>query len=129
MEDCVPSRTISSVMDEKVAGAVAEVARIEDRTPSQVVNAAVRFYMQLPEMTRQALRKIEALGTEQERAEAIRGVARSVAGSAFDIASRRMGEQIAASNPELIARLKDASEEEIMAEAVRLCREAGWRSV
>ncbi len=125
----MPSRTISSVMDEKVAGAVTEVARIEDRTPSQVVNAAVRFYMQLPETTRQALRRIEALGTEQECAEAMSGVARSVAGSAFDIASRRMGEQIAANNPELLERLKGASEEDVLAEAVGLSREAGWRSV
>jgi hypothetical protein len=120
-------RTISSVMDEPVARAVAEVARIEDRTPSQVVNAAVRFYMQLPDAARRSLRSIEALGTEQEQAEAIRSVARSLAESSFAIASRRASEQIRANNPALLDKLK--TEENAMAEAVRLCREAGWRSI
>jgi hypothetical protein len=113
-------------MDEKVAGAVAEVARIEDRTPSQVVNAALRFYTRLPAGARQALNSIDALGTEEERAEAMWRVARSLVGSSFSVASRRGAEQIAANNPELMRKLKDATEEEIAAEAVRLCREAGW---
>jgi hypothetical protein len=126
MEALVPSRTISSVMDEKVAGAVADVARIEDRTPSQIVNAAVRMYTRLPTAARQALRTIDALGTEEERAEAIWTVARSLSAAAFGVASRRGAEQIAANNPELMNKLKDATEEEIQAEAVRLCREAGW---
>lgn len=127
MEDIVGSRTISSVMDETVARAVADVARIEDRTPSQVVNAAVRFYTQLPEGARRSLRSIDTLGTEEERAEAIRSMARSLAESSFHIATRRGGEQIAANNPELLENLK--TEDDIMAEAVRLCREAGWRGV
>jgi hypothetical protein len=116
-------------MDESVARSVAEVARLEDRTPSQVVNAAARFYMRLPDIARDSLRRIEATGTDAERAEAMRLVARSLAGSSFEIASRRMAEAIRANNPELMERLKGATEEEIGAEAVRLCHEAGWRSV
>ena len=46
----MPSRTISSVIDEKVAGAVEEVARIEDRMPSQIVNAPVRLYIACPRL-------------------------------------------------------------------------------
>jgi hypothetical protein len=52
----VPGSTISGVMDGKLAGALVEVARIEDRTPSQVVNAAVRPYIRLPARARQERR-------------------------------------------------------------------------
>ncbi len=58
MEALVPSRTISSVIDEKAAGAVEEVARIEDRMPSQIVNAPVRLYTRLRTAARQALRNV-----------------------------------------------------------------------
>ena len=85
MEVGMPSRTISSAMDESVARTVTELARVEDRTPSQIVNAAVRFYMQLPDAARRSVRSIEALGTAEERAEAMRSVARSLAESSFHI--------------------------------------------
>ena len=54
--------TLSAHTDEATASRVSEMAKIEDRTPSQITAAAVRWYVRLSPSARDALRRIETQG-------------------------------------------------------------------
>ena len=56
--------TLSAHTDEATASRVSEMARLEDRTPSQITAAAVRWYVRLPVAARDALRRFEAQGDQ-----------------------------------------------------------------
>jgi predicted transcriptional regulator len=53
-------RTVSAYADEETAEKVAEMARLEDRSPAQIAAAALRLYVRLPAPAREAWRRLEA---------------------------------------------------------------------
>jgi thioredoxin-like negative regulator of GroEL len=56
--------TLSAYTDEQTYQKVSRMARLEDRSTAQIVNAAIRLYMRLPRSAHDALRRLEASGPE-----------------------------------------------------------------
>ena len=107
--------TLSAHTDQATATRVGEMAKLEDRTPSQITAAAIRWYVRLPALARDALRRIEARGDEAIEAAA------SAAGRAL------LDRQYEAALEVGLGRAPStlppgASEDDILAEAVRVTR-------
>jgi predicted transcriptional regulator len=108
--------TLSAHTDEATASRVSEMARLEDRTPSQITAAAVRWYVRLPPPARDALRRIEAQG-ELAIDEAAWAAGRALLDQQYDRAVQGGLSRAPSTLP------TDASEEDILAEAVRMTRD------
>ena len=52
-------KTVSAYADEVTAAKIAEMARLEDRSPAQIAAAALRLYVRLPPAAREAWRRVE----------------------------------------------------------------------
>jgi predicted transcriptional regulator len=107
--------TLSAHTDEATASRVSDMAKLEDRTPSQIAAAAVRWYVRLPASARAALRRIEAQG-DQAMDDAAWAAGRALLDKEFDTVLDR---GLLGYTPALPA---GASEDAILAEAVRLTR-------
>lgn len=99
------SRTISGTASEEIAERVHKAARIEDRSPSQIVVSAADLYTRLPTEAHIALRRIELLGGPGELDRAIVALGRDILRYQFDAAR----EAVAASMPESIIRADRAT--------------------
>jgi hypothetical protein len=109
-------RTVSAYADESTASSVAEMARLEDRSPAQIAAAALRLYVRLPPAARDAWRRIEASG------ESAADQAAWAAGRA--LLDRQYEEALAAGLNGHDPRLPpDASETDILKYAVEIARE------
>lgn len=107
--------TLSAHTDEATASRVSEMARLEDRTSSQITAAAVRWYVRLPAAARDALRKIEAEG-EQAIDEAAWAAGRALLDRQYEEALKNGLNGARSSLPEA------ATEDDILREAVRISR-------
>jgi hypothetical protein len=91
------------------------MAKIEDRTTSQITAAALRWYVRLPAAARDALRRIEAEG-DRAVEDAAWTAGRALLDKAYDDVIDR---GLANYTPRLA---DNAPEDEILAEAVRITR-------
>lgn len=107
--------TLSAHTDEITASRVSEMAKLEDRTPSQITAAAVRWYVRLPASARDALRRIEAQG-DRAIEEAAWAAGRALLDKEYE---EVLGRGLANYAPALAT---DASEDEILSEAVQITR-------
>jgi len=110
-------RTISAHVDAHTARLVEDTAKAEDRPPSQIVAAALKFYLRLPPGAREAIRVLDAFGTQEEAQVALRRVSRTLLDVAFGVSQRRMARQLKLDNEAALD-----SDKAILAEAVRLTR-------
>ena len=108
-------RTVSAYADERTASSVAEMARLEDRSPAQIAAAALRLYVRLPLAARDAWRRVEAAGES-----AVEQAARAAGRALLD---RQYEDALAAGLARHERRLAaDASESDILAHAVEISR-------
>ncbi|HEX6748229.1 MAG TPA: hypothetical protein VF092_13115 [Longimicrobium sp.] len=115
----MPGKTISAYTDEETAKLVEHIALVEQRKPSQIAAAALAFYVRLPIEAHAALRRLEALAAPEHLTLMRREVTRAISDASFDAAMDSMAPAI---NERYGDRLQ--TEEEILAEAVRLTAEA-----
>jgi N12 class adenine-specific DNA methylase len=108
----VAGKTISMHASEETARQMEYVARVEDRTPSQIAAAALKFYLQLPPEAHAALRQVQALGTDQDVEQISRKTARLLLDAQFEVAERRV---VASMTAQALDGLQ--SEDDILAEA------------
>lgn len=109
----MPSR--SAHIDDATDRLVQSTAQIEDRTPSQITGAALRWYLHLSPSARDAMRRIEAAGEDAIR-EASWVLSRALLDRQYEFALQQGLETMKHRLP------TGASEDDIMAEAVRLTR-------
>ncbi|MDG2520388.1 hypothetical protein P7B02_02450 [Caulobacter segnis] len=107
--------TISTHIDAEIAHRISETARLEDRKPSQITAAALRWYLRLPSSARDALRRIEASG-DKAAEEAAWALGRWLLDSEFDRLSAQLGGSI------LCDMSKDATEDQIMTSVTQAVR-------
>jgi hypothetical protein len=107
--------TLSAHTDEATAARVSEMARLEDRSPSQITSAAVRWYTRLSPSARDAMRRIEATGEDAVN-EAAWAAGRALLDREFDLTLQR---GLSGYAPTVGPK---ASEDEIMTEAIRVSR-------
>lgn len=112
-------KTISAYTDEETAALVAELARVEQRTPSQIASAALKLYARLPPRAHDSLRRLEANGAPEDFNLMLREITRAISNASFDAASRKIGSAFADAYGDDLH-----TDEEIEAEAVRLVKEA-----
>ena len=109
----MPSR--STHIDDTTEKLIVATAKLEDRNPSQIMAAALRWYLRMSPGARDAMRRIEAAGDK-----AIQEASWSVSRALLDREYKTLVQQgMKGFETHLAA---DASEDEIMAEAVRLTR-------
>jgi N12 class adenine-specific DNA methylase len=108
----VAGKTISMHASEETARRMEYVARVEDRTPSQIAAAALKFYLQLPPEAHAALRQVQALGTDRDVEQISRKMARLLLDAQFEVAERRV---VASMTTQGLGGLQ--SEDDILAEA------------
>jgi hypothetical protein len=107
--------TLSAHTDEATASRVIEMAKLEDRTTSQITAAAIRWYVRLSVSARDALRRIEARGDQ-----AVESAAWAAGRALLDKEYEEVLDRgLANYTPTLPA---DASEDLILAEAGRITR-------
>ena len=109
--------TLSAHADDTTASRVMEMARLEGRTPSQITAAAVRLYVRLPLAARDALRRIEAEG-DCALEDAAWAAGRALLDERYEAVLERALAQAPSTLP------PDATEEDILAEAVRVTKRA-----
>ena len=107
------NRTLSTSVDETVARFVEDLVKIDGRSSSQILAAALQLYLRLPHEAQRAFRVVDALGTDDERAGAIREVTRALLNAQYDVAERQVVTRLDSGKP-----LED--EDDLMDEAVRM---------
>jgi hypothetical protein len=108
------AKTISAYADEDTAGRVERLAKVEQRPVSQLASAALSFYVRLSEQAHAALRHVEALGSREDYERVLRNVTRVLLDAQYGVAQR------AAVGAMQVDGLDDASEDDLLAEAVRV---------
>lgn len=88
------ARTISLHASGEMARMVEHLSRVEDRSPSQIAAAALAFYLRLPSEAHSALRHVQALGGEEDVRGLVRGITRLLLNAQYDVAVRRMGDDL-----------------------------------
>lgn len=111
----MPGKTISMHASGETAQLLEHLARVEDRSPSQIAAAALAFYLRLPPEAHAALRHVQALGTPDDVGQVMRRITGLLLNAQYDIAvgqlGRELGEQ-GGPDPE--------TEDEMLDEAARL---------
>ena len=72
-------QSISAHADAATVARLRQAAAREGRSPSQITASSLRFYLALPAAVRASLRDIDALGTDEDRHNLTRAIARIVA--------------------------------------------------
>lgn len=111
----MPGKTISAYTDEETARLVAELARTENRKPSQIAAEAIALYVRLPSQVHASLRYVQANGSPEHHNLMLRELSRAIVNASFDLV---MDEMVPHMQELYGDRLQ--TEEEIDAEAVRL---------
>lgn len=109
----MPSR--STHLDDNTDVLIVKTAKLEDRNPSQIMAAAVRWYLHLTPGARDAMRRIEATGPSAVE-EASWALSRVLLEREYETLVRQGAGTLQTDLP------PDASEDDIMAEAVRMTR-------
>jgi hypothetical protein len=115
-------KNIPTWIDERTAREVETLAKAEARPSADVVAAAVKFYLALPEGVRAMIRDIDAFGTPEEVHWAMRKVAGALIAAQYEIAAEKAAAQM---HVEDLGPLE--TEAEIEAAAVRLTKKHGDR--
>ena len=85
-------QSISAHADAETVSKLRGIAAREGRTPSQLIAASLKLYLDLPGTVRVALRDVEALGTPEDWHNRLRAIGRTVASTQYEVARRRVAE-------------------------------------
>jgi hypothetical protein len=107
-------QSISAHADAATVAKLRQTSAREGRSPSQITASSLRFCLALPAAVRASLHDIEALGTEEDRHNLMRAIARTVASAQYDVARRRSAEGMRLGNEEDLV-----TDDDILAEVVR----------
>jgi hypothetical protein len=108
----MPGKTISMHASGETAQLLEYLARVEDRSPSQIAAAALAFYLRLPPEAHAALRHVQALGTTDDARQVVRGITRLLLNAQYEIAVGQLGRELGEPGPD--------TEEAMLDEAARL---------
>lgn len=89
----MPGKTISAYADEETAQLVERLARLEDRSPSQIAAAALALYVRLPAEAHASLRYVQAFGTPDQFVRMTREVARAMLDAEYEIVHGKVIEE------------------------------------
>lgn len=111
----MPGKTISMHASGETAQLLEYLARVEDRSPSQIAAAALAFYLRLPPEAHAALRHVQALGSDSDVRQVMRGITRLLLNAQYDLAVGQLGRELGEQG-----RPVPETEEEMLDEAARL---------
>lgn len=108
-------KTISAYTDKQTADLVEIVAKIEQRSPSQVMAIALKFFVKLPISAREAWYQIEAVGDEGDRERAVEKITQALLHERYEICQKAVVGEI---NIDSLGELE--TEDDILTAAVEL---------
>ncbi len=108
-------KTISAYTDQETAELVNYLAKIEQRSPSQIAAIALKFFVKLPATAREAWYQIETLGEQAQKEAVIEQITRSLINMQYEISQRKVVEEM---NIETLEPLE--TEDDILAAALKL---------
>ena len=111
------TRSITVRADEETARRAQELAEQEGRSVSEVAASALAFYVRLPRQAHETLQDLTTNGTSEDVNLMLREVTRAMIRAAWDASTRVLAAAIDARYGDSLQ-----TEDEIEAEAVRLCR-------
>ncbi len=110
----MPGQSISTHADAKTVTRLRQTARREGRTLSQLTAASLKLYLGLPDTVRTALRDIDSLGTQEDRHNMTRAIARTVLATQYEVSRRKVAQTMRIDNDADLS-----TDDAILAEAVR----------
>ena len=108
-------KTISAYTDKQTADLVESLAKIEQRSPSQIMAIALKFFVKLPISAREAWYQIEAIGDEGDRERAIEKITQALLRERYEICQKAVVEEM---NVDSLGSLE--TEDDILAAATEL---------
>ena len=88
-------KTISAYTDKQTADLVDRLAKIEQRSPSQIMAIALKFFVKLPVSAREAWYQIEAIGDEADKEQTIQEITRALIDKRYEIMQDRVVTEMA----------------------------------
>jgi predicted transcriptional regulator len=108
-------KTISAYTDQETAELLNYLAKIEQRSPSQIAAIALKFFVKLPATARESWYQIETLGEQAQKEAVIEQITRSLINMQYEISQRKIVDQM---NIETLEPLE--TEDDILAAALKL---------
>ena len=87
-------KTISAYTDKQTADLVERLAEIEQRTPSQIMAIALKFFVKLPISAREAWYQIEAIGDEANRERAVALITQALIEERYSLMQNKVVEEM-----------------------------------
>ena len=87
-------KTISAYTDKQTADQVDYLAKIEQRTPSQIMALALKFFVKLPVSAREAWYQIEAMGDEADMERAIQKITQALIDERYSLLQNKVVEEM-----------------------------------
>lgn len=111
-------KTISTYTDTKTAESVAYLAKLEQRSPSQIAGMALKLFVSLPASARAAWCQIEALGNETDKEKLTQEISHLFLETQYQIAQRQVVEQM-----QVEKSIPLETEDDLLNEAISLTRD------
>ncbi|MBE9043649.1 hypothetical protein IQ255_04365 [Pleurocapsales cyanobacterium LEGE 10410] len=108
-------KTISAYTDKQTADLVDYLAKIEQRTPSQIMAIALKFFVKLPVSAREAWYQIEAVGDEADRERAIKRITQILIDERYEVWQKKV---VGEMKTDSLGKLE--TEDDILAAAIKL---------
>src|SRR4051794_1159725 len=90
----MPGKTISAYTNEETAKLVAELARMENRRPSQIASEAIALYVRLPSQIHASLRHVQGSGSAEAVNLMLREVSRAITNASYDLVLDEMAPRL-----------------------------------
>ena len=88
-------KTISAYTDKETADLIDRLAKIEQRTPSQLMAIALKFFVKLPVSAREAWYQIEAIGDEADKERAVALITQTLIERRYSLMQKKAVQEIA----------------------------------
>ena len=108
-------KTISAYTDKQTAEKIERLAKIEQRTPSQIMALALKFFVKLPVSAREAWYQIEAIGDETDRERAVTLITQALIKERYSLMRNKVVEEMAIDSIEGLE-----TEDDILNAAIKL---------
>ena len=108
-------KTISAYTDKQTAEKIDYLAKIEQRTPSQIMAIALKFFVKLPQSAREAWYQIEAIGDEADKERAVQKITQILVDERYSLLQKKVVEEMKVNS---VGQLE--TEDDILAAAIEL---------
>jgi|GEM_PF-2673439 hypothetical protein len=115
-------QTVSAHLDKDVIGKLREVMRGDDRPASQIIATALKAFLDIPPGARRSIHSLHGAGSDEEKEFLARFMGRQILRAHHTIVESRYLDAARNNEPRHGSNVEPQTEEEIEAEAARVCK-------